>query len=168
MSVVGWSARSDRSGRGGGRSGSPNRLLLDVDGPASSVKSPPGPRDDRWWSTVWPMHGPPDPRTVARTLLIPGYRLGLERKLCRLALWRFICVTTPGSRPRLAGPPWPAACNDRPRMNQLTVARARAAQVSVDLLLTCDVPAVDLSCTSRDGTDAGEVKKTRYLRSRDR
>src|ERR1700730_3751900 len=37
-----------------------------------------------------------------------------------------------------------------------------------DLLLTCDVPAVDLSGTSWDGTDDGERSKSpHYLRSPD-
>jgi hypothetical protein len=36
---------------------------------------------------------------------------------------------------------------------------AAAAPVSADLSLTCDVPAVDLSRTSRDGTDDGERSK---------
>jgi len=80
-----------------------------------------------------------DPRAVVRTLLISGYRFGL---------------TARGSRPRLPGL-W--ECNDRPRINLLPA--SRCAPVSADLLLTWDVPAVDLSCTSRDGTDDAERSK---------
>jgi hypothetical protein len=78
-------------------------------------------------------------------------------------VWRFICATTRvvlGGRPRLLGRAWYAECNDRPRMNpgrQQT--DAAAAPVSADLSLTCDVPAVDLSRISRDGTDDGERSK---------
>ena len=68
--------------------GSPNRLLLDFDGPQSSVKNPSGSGKITGGSRDWPTHGPWDRRAVARALLISGYRFGL---------------TTPGSRARLPG-----------------------------------------------------------------
>jgi len=46
MNPVAW---PDHSGEEAGGSGSPNRLLLDFDGPLSSLKSPPGLPDNRWW-----------------------------------------------------------------------------------------------------------------------
>ena len=71
-----------------GRCGSPNRLLLDLDGapspPAQKITGGP---------TVWPAHSL---RAVARTLLVPGYRRGRGRNraecndrpwLKRLAVW---------------------------------------------------------------------------------
>jgi len=68
-----------------------------------------------------------------------------------------------GGRPRLLGRAWSAECNDRPRMNlgrrQAGAAQQQRQPVSPDLSLTCDVPAVDLSCTSRAGTDDGERSK---------
>jgi hypothetical protein len=76
---------------GGGEAeagGSPNRWFLDFDGLPSSVKNPPGSGKITGGTRVWPTHGPRDPRAVARTLLISGYRFGL---------------TTPGSRPSLPG-----------------------------------------------------------------
>jgi hypothetical protein len=51
----------------------------------------------------------------------------------------------------------------QPRLLSL---RGPACQL-LRLLLTCDVPAVDLSRTSQDGTDDGERSKTRYLRNPD-
>ncbi len=78
---------------------------------------------------VWPTHGPQGPRA--------GYRPG-QGGTVLAALWRVLCAAMPGQQavPVLAR----MAC------------RARSA----DLSLTRDVPAVDLSCTSRDGAHDDE------------
>jgi len=116
-------------------------LPLDFDGPPSSVKNPPGSRKITGGSRVWPTHGQRDSRAVARTLLISGYRFGL---------------TTAGSRAILPGRRM--GCRmQRPATDK--PASSWSAPVSARLLLTWAVPAVDLSCTSRDGTDDGERSK---------
>jgi hypothetical protein len=110
-------------------------LPLDFDGSPSSVKNPPGSGKITGGSRVWPTHDPRDPRAVARTMLISAYRFGL---------------TTPGSRPILPGRRM-GCRRQRPATDK--PASSWPAPVSAGLLLTWDVPAVDLSCTSRDGTD---------------
>ena len=149
MNPARWRIRADRSGRGSGKRAIPRTALpLDFDGPPSSVKNPPGSGKITGGSRVWPTHDPRDPRAVTRTLLISGYRFGL---------------TTPGSRSLLPGRRM--GCRMQP---PATDKPSWSALVSVGLLLTWDIPAVGLSCTSRDGTDDGErSKRLRYLRSPD-
>ena len=65
-----------------------------------------------------------------------------------LAPWRFIALPRPAAGP-WAGPRM-AGRVQRPATDEPAPS---PALVSADLSLTCHVPAVDLSCTSRDGTD---------------
>ena len=100
-------------------------------------------QEDHWWIESLAHARPTGPRALTRTLLLSGYRVGL---------------TTPGSSPRLPG--LRMGCRmQRPATDKPAVQLAGAAPVSADLLLTWDVPAVDLSYTSRDGTDNGERSK---------
>src|ERR1035441_2069095 len=91
-------------------------------------------------------------RVVARTLLKTGIapdRVGN----CAIGRRGSSCALP---RRAAAAPAWPVECSDRATGNRLPVGRA---PVPADRLLTCDVPEVDLSCTSRDGLDDRERSK---------
>jgi hypothetical protein len=147
-------AGSDRSRRGDGRSGSPNRCLLDLDGPLS----PPAPEDHcRAGGLARMVRGIPGPSRE------PSWYRGIAMDgggtvPADAAVLHVGCHA--GQQAAPAWPARPAECNDRPWMNRLPVSLCR---VSAGLLLTGDVPAVDLSCTSsctsRDGTNDGERSK---------
>ena len=111
----------------------------DFDDPLSSVKSPPGPPDDHWWSDG-PAHAWPTRSAGSRENPVAdiGVSPWTGAELCRQAVWRFICATTRvvlGGRPRLLGRAWSAECNDRPRMN-LGRQQAGAAQQQRQFPLT--------------------------------
>ena len=129
-------------GREAEAGGSPNRLLLDSDGPPSPAKSPSGSQKITGGSRVWPTHGPRGPRP------------GENHADIGVSLWTDHAGQQPADAWSAA---WAAECNERPRINQLPI--GRCAPVSADLLLTWDVPAVDLSYTLRDGADNGERSK---------
>ena len=134
---------ADRSGRGSRSGRFTEPLAPGFRWPPSSVKSPSGSRKITGGSRVWPTRGPRNPRALTRTLLISGYRVGL---------------TTPGVSPCLLG--LHMGCRmQRPATDKPASSWPRRRQFSADLLLTWDVPAVDLSYTSRDGTDNGERSK---------
>jgi hypothetical protein len=108
--------------------------------PAVLGEEPSGSRKITGGSRVWPTHGPRDPRALTRTLPISGYHFGL---------------TTPGGSPRLPG--LRMGCRmQRPATDKPASIWPVRRQFSADLLLTLDVPALDRSYTSRDGTDNGE------------
>ena len=100
---------------------------------------------------VWPTHGPRSAGSRENPADI-GVLPWAGAELCRLAVRRLICASTPGSRPRLPGPRM--ICRmQRPATDEPAPSwRCSASFRSADLLLTCEVPAVDLSCISRDGT----------------
>jgi hypothetical protein len=108
---------------------------------------------------VWPcmVRGIRDARAVARTLLVPGYRLDGGGTAPADAAALHVGCHTPGQQGAPAWPAWPAECNDRPWVNWLPVSRCRASFRSplADLRCTCGGP----SCTSRDGTDGGVRSK---------
>src|ERR1039457_6338388 len=151
MDLARWHIWADRSGRGGGsgRVTEPPAPLFRW--PAVLGEEPVRLAEDHWrvqgLAPAWPM-GSPGSRENAADI---GYRFGLTRRAAGRAC--LVCG-------------WAAECNDQPRINLLPA--GRCAPVSAGLLLIWHVPAVDLSCPSRDGTDDGErSKRTRDLRSPD-
>jgi hypothetical protein len=145
--------------RGSGGSGSPNRWLLDLDGPLS-LSAP----EDHWRAgglvrMVRGIGGPSREPCWYRGIAVDG------AEPCRPTPLRFMQAATPGQQAAPAWSAWPAECNDQPWMNRLPVSRCRA--VSADLLPTCEVPAVDLQVPRGTVVMTARVKKTRYLRSPD-
>jgi hypothetical protein len=95
-------------------------------------------------------------RAVARTLLTSGYRFERGRTVPPGAM-AFICATTLGSVRACLACARPAERHDRTPMTGSQLAGAAPGPAAP--LLTCDVPAVDFSCASRDSTDDGERSK---------
>jgi hypothetical protein len=109
-----------------GASGSPHRLLQDLDGRqplGEEPLRPPG--GGRWGSACSAQPGPRDSRAVARTPADIGVSPSAGASLCRLTVRSFICAITPaaGREPARVraypGCALRAECDDRPRANRL-------------------------------------------------
>src|ERR1017187_7142763 len=122
----------------------------DFDDPLSSVKSPPGPPDDHWWSGG-PAHAWPTRSAGSRENPVAdiGVSPWTGAELCRQAVWLLHLRYHAGGVRRQAAPAGPSVvcrmqrpATDEPRPPAGRCGAA-AAPVSADLSLTCDVPAVD-------------------------
>ena len=132
--------------------------------PAVLGEEPASPPDDHWWSAglacAWPVR-------FAGCRESPVADLGASpwagAGLCRQAVCRFAALHAGGVR-RHAGLPAARGLQDATTGQRWTSAASRpvrrsSSASSADLSLTCDVPAVDLPCTSRDGADYGARSK---------
>jgi hypothetical protein len=151
MDPAWWRIWADRSGRGSGSGRLTEPLVPGFRWPAVLGEEPARLPEDHWWveslAHAWPAGSTGSHENAAD--------IGVS-------LW----TDHAGSRPLLPG--LRMGCRMQRPATDKPASSWPGAPVSFGLLLTWDVPAVDLLCTSRDGTDDGEQsKRTCYLRNPD-